>query len=79
MNGYINLGMAWAFFVVGGSICVLNFRLFLDWVIYRIMKKLPEESYKYISPIPILGSLLVALMLRTLASIQATKIIGAVL
>ncbi|TRW95396.1 hypothetical protein [Candidatus Methylobacter oryzae] len=72
------IGLAWVFFVAGGFICVLNFKLFLDWVVYR-MKKLPEESYKYISPIPILGSLFVALTLGTLASIQATKIIGAVL
>jgi hypothetical protein len=70
--------LAWGGFVIGGFICVLNFRIFMDWVIYRL-RRLPEESRKNVSAIPILGSLIVALMLRTLGSIPAAKVVGIVL
>ena len=70
--------LAWAVFALGGYLCVLNFRLFVDWLIYRFRKP-PKEPRKNISAIPILGSLLVVLMLKPLGSIPAAMVIGIVL
>ena len=72
------LWLAWAVFALGGFICIANFKLFLNWAIHRLRKR-PRESYKHVSAIPIIGSLLVALMLRPLDSIPAAKIVGIVL
>jgi hypothetical protein len=70
--------LAWAVFILGGYVCVLNFRIFVAWLRYRLRKP-PKEPYKAVSAIPILGSLLVALMLKTLGSIPAAMVIGIVL
>ena len=70
--------LAWAVFALGGYLGILNFKLFVAWLAYRFRKP-PKEPYKHISAIPILGSLLVALMLRTLGSIPAAMVIGIVL
>ena len=70
--------LAWAVFVLGGYVCVLNFRIFVDWLLYRLRKP-PKEARKSVSAIPILGSLLVAFMLKTLGSIPAAMVIGIVL
>ncbi|HZX33242.1 MAG TPA: hypothetical protein VFF03_17960 [Rhodocyclaceae bacterium] len=69
------LWLAWAVFCLGGFICLVNFRIFLGWVVHRLRKD-PPESYRTPSAIPILGSLLVVLMLRTLGSIPVAKAIG---
>lgn len=70
--------LAWGGFVLGGYLCVLNFRIFLAWLMHRLRKD-PEDSYRHVSAIPILGSLIVALMLRTLGSIPEAMVIGIVL
>lgn len=70
--------LAWAVFALGGGLCVMNFKLFVDWLRYRLRKP-PKEPYKHVSAIPILGSLLVALMLRTLGSNPTVMVIGVVL
>jgi hypothetical protein len=70
--------LAWAVFALGGFICLINFAIFMKWVSYRLRKTKPE-NYRTISAIPILGSLLVALMLKTLGSIPAAKVTGIIL
>ena len=67
--------LAWAVLALGGLIYLINFRIFVEWIIYCLRKSKPE-NYRTPSAIPILGSLLVALMLRTLGSIPAAKVIG---
>jgi len=47
----------------------------MEWIIYCLRKSKPE-NYRTRSAIPIIGSLLVVLMLRTLGSIPAAKVIG---
>ncbi|HEY6896372.1 MAG TPA: hypothetical protein VI279_03855 [Rhodocyclaceae bacterium] len=70
--------LAWAVFALGGCLCVMNFKLFVDWLRHRLRKP-PKEPYKHVSAIPILGSLLVALMLRTLGSNPVVMVVGIVL
>lgn len=70
--------LAWTVFALGGYLCVLNFWIFVRWLRYRFRKP-PKEPYKHVSAIPIIGSLLVYLMLRTLGSIPAAMVIGIVL
>lgn len=70
--------LAWAVYALGGLICVMNFRIFVDWRLH-CMRKPPKEPYRHVSAIPVIGSLLVALMLRALGSIPAAKMAGIVL
>ncbi len=70
--------LAWAVFVLGGCLCVGNFWIFIDWLRYTLRKP-PKEPRKHVSAIPILGSLLVYFMLKTLGSIPAAMVIGIVL
>jgi hypothetical protein len=67
--------LAWVVFALGGFICLINFRIFMEWAIYSLRKSKPD-NYRTPSAIPILGSLLVFLMLKTLGSIPAAKVIG---
>lgn len=56
--------LKWALFAFGAYLCVLNFYLsFLRYPLYR-RRGLPKESFKFISGIPILGSLIVFLLLH---------------
>jgi hypothetical protein len=65
-------------FIFGGLICVVNFWIFLNWI-FPSLRMNPEEPYRHVSAIPIVGSLLVYFMLRTLGSIPAVMLIGVVL
>jgi len=47
----------------------------MRWVVYRL-RGLPKESFRHVSAIPIIGSLIVALSLGRLYSIPAVKYIG---
>lgn len=54
----------WAFFVLGAFFCVINFYLsFLRYPIY-LWRGHQKESYRFISGIPVFGSLIVYLLLR---------------
>jgi hypothetical protein len=70
--------LAWPVFIFGGILCILNFKIFLDWAIYRLRKR-PRQSYKHVSAIPIIGSLLVALTLRAFDAFPAVEAVGIVL
>lgn len=60
---YINAA-AWVLFALFGYFCLINFYLsFLRYPIY-IWRGHPKESYRFISGIPILGSLVVYFLLR---------------
>jgi len=63
----------WVAFTLGGLLCLMNFSLPVRYY-YRRWKKLPEE--RYVSPIPLLGSLFVFLTLRALDVIPIVKVIG---
>jgi hypothetical protein len=54
----------WTFFVFGGYICILNF--YISFLRYRVhlWRGLSKESFKFVSGIPLLGSLIVYLLLR---------------
>lgn len=67
---------AWAAFALGGLLCLMNFSLPMRYY-YRRWKKLPEE--RHVSPIPLLGSLIVFLVLRALDVIPVAKAIGWIL
>ena len=66
----------WVAFLLGGFICIVNFSLPVRYYLNR-WHKLPEDHY--VSPIPILGSLIVFLTLRVLGQIPATKVAGIIL
>ena len=66
----------WAAFALGGLLCVMNFSLPLRYA-WRRWKGLPDE--RYISPVPLLGSLFVFLALRALDVVPAVKILGWIL
>ena len=60
---YLKLA-AWALFAIGGYLCLINFYLsFLRYPIY-LWRGHPKESYRFISGIPVFGSLIVYLLLR---------------
>jgi hypothetical protein len=63
----------WVAFAFGGLLCLMNFSLPVRYY-YRRWKGLPEE--RYVSSIPLLGSLCVFLTLRALDVIPAVKVIG---
>lgn len=54
----------WAAFVFGAYLCLLNF--YISFLRYRIhlWRGLPKESFKFISGIPLLGSLILYLLVR---------------
>jgi hypothetical protein len=55
---------SWALLVLSGYFCVLNFYLsFLRYPMH-LWRGLPKESYRFVSGIPILASLIVYLLLR---------------
>jgi amino acid transporter len=66
----------WVGFAFGGLLCLMNVSLPVRHY-YRRWKKLPEE--RYVSPIPLLGSLFVFLTLRVLDVIPIVKVIGWIL
>lgn len=63
-------------FSLGGVICGMNFSLPVRYY-YRRWKNRPNE--RYVSPIPILGSLFVYLTLRVLDVIPVAKVVGWIL
>lgn len=66
----------WVAFAFGGLLCLMNFSLPVRYY-YRRWKKLPEA--RYVSPIPLLGSLFVFLTLRALDVIPIAKVVGWIL
>lgn len=72
------VGLAATAFAFGGLICVINFLIFLKWLC-RDLVKTRTDSYRSVSAIPIVGSLIVALLLNILGSIWAVKVTGIVL
>jgi hypothetical protein len=55
--------LAWTAFVLGTFLCLTNFYLsVLRYLLHRL-RGLPRESYRWVSGIPLFGSLLVALSL----------------
>lgn len=63
-------------FLLGAPLCIFNFYLFMRWFVHCHVNKLPKESFHYVSGVPILGSLFVALSLKHLYSIPVLKISG---
>lgn len=62
---YINIA-AWMLFALFGYLCLLNFYLsFLRYPIY-IWRGYPKESYRFVSGIPVFGSLIVYFLLHHL-------------
>jgi len=58
--------LAWVAFVLGALVCLTNFYLsFLRYPFHRL-RGLPKESYRWISGIPLLGSVFVGLALLDL-------------
>jgi hypothetical protein len=75
---YIQLA-AWVLFVLFGLICVINFYTsFLRYPIY-IWRGMPKESFKFISGIPIFGSLIVYFLLRHLDMPPAMQYVAIIL
>lgn len=70
--------LAAAVFILGGVICVANFWLFLQWAVPSLRKPTPVPQ-RPVSALPIIGSLLVFLMLRTFGSVPAVMVLGVVL
>lgn len=66
----------WAAFLLGGLICVTNFSFPVCYYL-KVWRKQPMGQN--VSPIPILGSLIVSLTLKVLGSTLWVKIIGYVL
>ncbi len=65
-------------FCLGGFICCLNFYLsFLHYPLYKILKK--TEKYKWVSGLPLVGSLFVAISLFLLYQIKWILILGIIL
>lgn len=61
--------IAWIAFALGALLCVTNFYLsFLRYPLHRL-RRLPRESYRWSSGIPLVGSLLVALSLFRLHAV----------
>ena len=71
------VGLAVTAFAFGGLICVINFLVFLKWL-RRDLAKTRSGSYRSVSAIPVLGSLIVALLLNILGSNWAVKVTGIV-
>ena len=68
--------LVWLGFAVGGWVCLLNFYLsFLRYPLHRC-RGLPEESYRWVSGVPVLGSLFVALSLFELHSLAGMLPVG---
>jgi len=61
----------------GGYVCLLNFKLLVAWASHRLGSH-PDDTWTSVSPIPIFGSLIVALMLRTLGSNDLAWCLGIV-
>lgn len=58
---YRLLPMMWVLLAIGGSLCVLNMYLsLLRYPLHRLRGGLPED-YRWVSSIPLVGSLLVVL------------------
>jgi hypothetical protein len=71
--------LAWPAFVLGGSLCVLNFYLsFVSYPVHRLRGR-SKESYRWVSGIPLVGSILVVLSLLHLHSLTALFAIGVAL
>ena len=66
----------WVAFAFGGLLCLMNFSLPVRYY-YRRWKKLPEK--RYVSPIPLLGSLFVFLTLRAIDGIPIANVLGWIL
>ena len=66
----------WLAYALGGFICAFNFSLPLRYYLARRRKLPPGPN---VSPIPILGSLIVYLTLRVLGQLPLAKVIGYVL
>lgn len=71
--------LKWAAFVFGAYLCLLNF--YISFLRYRIhlWRGLPKESYKFVSGIPLLGSLIVFLLVRCTNLPPAMQYAGVVL
>ena len=68
--------LVWVGFGVGAWVCLLNFYLaFLRYPLHRL-RGLSKESYHWVSGVPILGSLFVALSLFELHSLAGMLPIG---
>ncbi len=61
--------LSWLAFSLGGLVCLTNFYLsFLRYPLHRL-RGLPRESYRWVSGIPLFGSLFVGLSLLVLHSL----------
>ena len=61
--------LSWTAFALGGLLCLTNFYLsFLRYPLHRL-RGLSRESYRWVSGIPLFGSLLVGLSLLVLHSL----------
>jgi hypothetical protein len=74
----MNPSLSWILLIVGGGLlCFVNFYLsFLRYPLHRL-RGLPRSSYRWVSGIPLLGSLLVAISLvhfHSMASIMLPAI-----
>ena len=69
----------WALFALAGYFCALNFYItFFRFRVHR-WRGLPSESFKFISGIPILGSLVLYLLVRYTPLPPALYYVGIVL
>ena len=71
--------IAWICFAFGAWICCFNFYVTFLKALFHRLCKLPKETYKWESPIPLLGTLFVALSLLSLHSIYLILTLGIIL
>jgi len=70
---------AWIGFICGAFICATNFYATFLKALFHRLRKLPNESYKWDSPIPLLGTLFIALSLLCLYSASWILYLGIIL
>lgn len=75
----MNTTLAWIAFALGALLCLTNFYLsFLRYPLYRL-RGLPKESYRWVSGIPLFGSLFVGLSLFGLSDLTGMVSVAVVL